>query len=585
MRRLALVAAVLVVTATLVVWFVTRANVTPSNVAGRASSAPTPTRDIEPPQPARPRRLDAAVTVLPRDVLLPLVDRADTVVVAATTSDELPRAARLALDLRAPLVVVGPQPAPSVAPTARPSSGPPERLSATADAAAEQAGDPSAIADELRASGVQRVVAIGGRAAAVADAGGVAEITTVDIGTLPPTDAATVLEAASRDPRMVQQSPSPSPATVRLPDEVTAQRPVRAAPSTGAVVLVRPGAPDALPAAVAARAVGHVVVATRARDVRADPAVIERLSALSTTGPAPPVVLAGSGFAQARTDEVAAHVATAATGRQLPGGGQLVLDGSGAAGRRYVGLYGTPGSPSLGVLGEQPIRAAITRAERLADDYRAVVDDEVMVVPTFEIIATVASGQAGSDGNYSNERSVADLEPWVDAAADADVLVLLDLQPGRSDFLAQAKRYERLLRRPNVGLALDPEWRLGPDERHLEQIGSVGIAEVNRVANWLADLVAERRLPQKMLLIHQFRLSMVADRARLDTTRDELAYVIQMDGQGTRAEKRETWAAVTAAAPDRAAFGWKNFYDEDVPLWTPAQTMARDPAPVFVSYQ
>ena len=39
--------------------------------------------------------------------------------------------------------------------------------------------------------------------------------------------------------------------------------------------------------------------------------------------------------------------------------------------------------------------------------------------------------------------------------------VVLDLQPGRTDFLTQAKRYEPLLALPHVGLALDPEWRLG----------------------------------------------------------------------------------------------------------------------------
>jgi hypothetical protein len=32
-------------------------------------------------------------------------------------------------------------------------------------------------------------------------------------------------------------------------------------------------------------------------------------------------------------------------------------------------------------------------------------------------------------------------------------------------------------------------------------------------------------------------------------------------------------------------WGWKNFYDEDTPMLTPAQTLAVEPTPVFVSYQ
>ena len=52
----------------------------------------------------------------------------------------------------------------------------------------------------------------------------------------------------------------------------------------------------------------------------------------------------------------------------------------------------------------------------------------------------------------------------VEAAAEHGVYVVLDLQPGRQDFLSQAQQYQELLELPNVGLALDPEWRLGPDQ-------------------------------------------------------------------------------------------------------------------------
>jgi hypothetical protein len=67
--------------------------------------------------------------------------------------------------------------------------------------------------------------------------------------------------------------------------------------------------------------------------------------------------------------------------------------------------------------------------------------------------------------------------------------VILDLQPGRTDFLTQAMIYEEFLRLPHVGLALDPEWRLEPNQVHLRQIGSVDAAEINQVGNWLASLV------------------------------------------------------------------------------------------------
>lgn len=289
------------------------------------------------------------------------------------------------------------------------------------------------------------------------------------------------------------------------------------------------------------------------------------------------VVALGSGFGDA--DVLGARLDVAATGVQLPGGGQVLFPG-----RRMAALYGHPGVPALGVLGEQGIDASIARAQQLAQEYSAVSDQPV--VPAFELISTIADSGPGPDGDYSSEADVEFLRPWVDAARAAGVYVLLDLQPGRTDFLTQAQRYAELLAEPNVGLALDPEWRLGPDQRPLQQIGTVGVDEINSVVTWLADLTAENALPQKLLMVHQFRLSMIQERERLDTSRDELAVVLHADGFGTPDLKLGTWAAMHEGEPAGVSWGWKNFYDEDTPMFTPAETLAVGPIPpVFVSFQ
>jgi hypothetical protein len=251
-------------------------------------------------------------------------------------------------------------------------------------------------------------------------------------------------------------------------------------------------------------------------------------------------------------------------------------------GRRLVAIYGHPGDANLGVLGEQPVEAAVQRARDVAAGYSGHGPD--VVVPTFEIIATVASADAGADGDYSLESSLDHLRPWVDAAAAAGFYVVLDLQPGHADFLTQAMRYEELLARPHVGLALDPEWRLAPGERHIDDIGQVSAAEVNRVASWLAELTRRHHLPQKLLLLHQFRFDMLPDRSAIRVG-PELALVVQMDGLGRQETKLETWTAITVGAPPWMHFGWKNFYDEDSPLRSPAATIALVPSPVYVSYQ
>jgi hypothetical protein len=288
------------------------------------------------------------------------------------------------------------------------------------------------------------------------------------------------------------------------------------------------------------------------------------------------VVALGAEFGPA--DQLAARVSVATTGVELPGGGQVLYPY-----HRHVALYGNPTTGALGSLGEQPLPEAITRVKQLAAQYQQLTD--ATVVPTFEIITTVASAVPDDDGNYSTESALSDIRPYIDAAAQAGVYVVLDLQPGRTDFLTQAQLYEEFLKQPHVGLALDPEWRLGPNQVHLRQIGTVTAAEINNVATWLADLTRSNNLPQKLLLLHQFKSTMISDRPTVDTSRDELAVLIHVDGFGPPGAKFATWNVLRDDPPPNVWWGWKNFIDEDSPTFTPAQTLAINPVPHFVSYQ
>lgn len=356
------------------------------------------------------------------------------------------------------------------------------------------------------------------------------------------------------------------------PPRLPAGLPSTAAPAPLAVTVLVDLTRDDAAATATARAAGATVVSVHGSDPRTDPAAIEALHA------APPGVVAAVGGAFGPPDRLRTRLAVAATGAQLPGGGQLMLPG-----KRLVCLYGHPGVRSLGVLGEQGVEESIGRAKRTAESYEPYGD--APVVPGFEIIATVAQGAPGADGDYSRESSVESLRPWVERARDAGLYVLLDLQPGRADLTTQARRYEPLLLMPHVGLAVDPEWKLGPDQKPLGQIGGIDAAEINDTTAWLASLTAEHALPQKLFVIHQFRLSMIRNEPALDTTHDEMSLLIHMDGQGTTGQKNATWRAVVNARPHGTPLGWKNFYDEDHPMLTPKQTMAHEPAPAMITYQ
>ncbi len=391
--------------------------------------------------------------------------------------------------------------------------------------------------------------------------------------------AATGVEATARLIQPISTGESvwlPGSGTVEscdLDDEqITAAIDGRAAAAEprGDIWLVDACSPElALVAAAASRHTGDTVVLVDGRDLRTNRAVVEALPGSSSPDR---VFLLGD-----IASGIDWQVDLLLSGNELPGGGLMLFPG-----RRIVALYGNPTTPALGVMGEQGPEEAAERAREVAEPYGA---DGIEILPAFEIIATVASASATDDGDYSWEMSVDELLPWIEVAAREGLYVTLDLQPGRTDFLTQAKRYEELLMLPHVGLALDPEWRLQPNQRHLRQIGSVDAAEVNEVIDWLAGLVREHALPQKLLILHQFKFSMITNRELIDTP-PELAVLVHVDGQGPIHTKYETYGALTGAADaGRWWWGWKNFYDEDTPTPTPEQVLDLDPLPVYVSYQ
>jgi hypothetical protein len=344
-------------------------------------------------------------------------------------------------------------------------------------------------------------------------------------------------------------------------------------PLSHLVVLVSKNNPAVAMAATAtAEAAGARVVAMPGYDPRGDAA------AITTIAEAKPrdVIAVGSGFGP--TSQLVSRLAVVRTGVQLPDGGQLIVPM-----HRLVALYGHPGVASLGALGEQGINASVARIKKLAASYQAL--SKSPVVPAFEIITTLATSSAGPSGDYSYETPVASLLPWVKAASAAGMYVILDLQPGRDSFLAQAKQYQPLLKLPNVGLALDPEWALKSNQLPLRQIGNVSITGVNSVVNWLGQLTAEYNLPQKLLVLHEFKAGEISDLPGLDTHNDDLAIVMDMDGQGTPAMKQATWNFVTHTTPATVTFGWKDFFVKDSPMLNPKQTMEHTPLPVMISYE
>ncbi|MEJ2887063.1 hypothetical protein [Actinomycetospora aeridis] len=259
---------------------------------------------------------------------------------------------------------------------------------------------------------------------------------------------------------------------------------------------------------------------------------------------------------------------------ELPRGGRTIFPQ-----HRVVAFYGTAGTDALGVLGEGTPDAAGARLEEAAAPFATPGRS---VLPAMELIATVANATPGPDGDYSTEIALDEARTYLDAARARRQLLVLDVQPGTSDFLTAARTWEPLLREPDVGLALDPEWRMAPGEVPGEVIGGVSAAEVNEVATWLSGIVREGDLPQKLFVLHQFTPSMITEPERLATP-PGLAVVQHIDGFGAPENKRGKYAELQR--PGQLHPGFKLFYDEDTPTLTPAETLALSPPPDLVTYQ
>ncbi len=204
------------------------------------------------------------------------------------------------------------------------------------------------------------------------------------------------------------------------------------------------------------------------------------------------------------------------------------------------------------------------------------------MMPAFELIATVASGAPGEGGRYSYRQSDAVVRRYLAAARRAKALLLLDIQPGHADFMRETRHYAKFLREPDVGLALDPEWHT-PGAVPGKVIGSVQAEKVNQVADWLGSVVRRHRLPEKLLVVHQFTDDMVVGQETLRPPRG-VSLVLNVDGFGDRPIKIAKYREFTRER-GRGAPGLKLFYREDTNLLRPRDVLRLRPRPEFVVYE
>jgi hypothetical protein len=287
-------------------------------------------------------------------------------------------------------------------------------------------------------------------------------------------------------------------------------------------------------------------------------------------GPDPDPAPGAAPAAQPATT-VAVTTTTTPPPPELPRGGRQLFPRY-----RVVGFYGMQ---NLDVLGAGP---ADVVAQRLLKVARPYARPGRPVMPMFELIATIAHPFPTPSGLYRTHQEDAIVRSFLKAVRRIDGVLVLDVQPGRDDFLSSLRHWEPYLRQPDVGIALDPEFSMGPGQVPGRHLGRTDAAAINRASAYVAGIVRRQRLPQKLFIIHQFHDSMIRDKARI-AIRPGLAMTWNADGFGARSAKLEDYRSYTR---DRRFHpGLKLFYENDVDIMSPREVMRLKPPPRVINYQ
>ena len=130
-----------------------------------------------------------------------------------------------------------------------------------------------------------------------------------------------------------------------------------------------------------------------------------------------------------------------------------------------VTWYGNPRSPGMGILGEQTGEARATGLRQQAAAYAPLTSKRVLMA--YHVVAVVAQCTPGADGLWRRRETLDVLRALLDEARAYGFRLILDIQPGRSTVAAEV------------------------------------------------DGLEARRLPPKILIVHQFRLDMLPDKASI----------------------------------------------------------------------
>ncbi len=255
--------------------------------------------------------------------------------------------------------------------------------------------------------------------------------------------------------------------------------------------------------------------------------------------------------------------------------------------KRIIAYYGNFYSQKMGVLGEYPKDEVLAKLASTSAMWEKE-DPTTPTIPAIQYIAVVAQGQPGADGMWRARMPDSEIQQALEMADTLQGLLILDVQVGKSTLQKELPPLKQWLELPNVELAIDPEFSMKTGRAPGTVIGSFDADDINFAAAYLAEIVRDRKLAPKVLVVHRFTYDMVTNTEDIRPL-PEVEIVMDMDGWGDPARKFGTYTRDIEPYPVQFT-GMKLFYHADLRppstrLLTPAEVLGLTPAPSYIQYQ
>ncbi len=254
--------------------------------------------------------------------------------------------------------------------------------------------------------------------------------------------------------------------------------------------------------------------------------------------------------------------------------------------KRILAFYGNPLSKGMGILGALPPEKMLARLDTEVAKWNAA-DPSHPVQPALQLIAVVASRTPGTAGKFRTRMDSALIEKVYGWAQQKHALLFLDIQVGQGTLQEELPRLAKFLERPDVELAIDPEFSMKHGAIPAQKIGTFDAADVNYASSLLQDLVTRERIPPKILVVHRWTHDMLTNYKKIALD-PRVQIVVDMDGWGSPERKIDTYKAWVYRYPVEYT-GFKIFYHNDTKhgwrLMSPADVLALTPQPLYIQYQ